>query len=81
MFFFVIKPSFSIREIDMGVPQGSIIGLILFIIYTNHIDTASDKLNFISYVDDSTLSCPIWSFTVGCSNIVIVRMLNNSEIK
>ena len=47
--------SSSIREIETSVPQGSILGPLLFIIYMNDIHTVSNKFSFILYADDTTL--------------------------
>ena len=48
--------------ISTGVPQGSILGPLLFLLYVNDIHRASDKLNAILYADDTTLVGPLCSF-------------------
>ena len=53
----------STRELETGVPQGSVLGPLL--IYVNDIHTVSNKLNFILYADDTTLTSPLCSLTHG----------------
>ena len=48
---------------ETGVPQGSVLGLLLFGIYMDHIQTVSDRLNFILYADDTTLTSTLCTFT------------------
>ena len=54
--------SSPLRTINTGVPQGSILGPLLFIIYINDLHMASDKFNYIVYADDTTLIGNISNF-------------------
>ena len=45
----------TIKNITCGVPQGSILGPLLFLLYVNHLYKASDLLNPIMFADDTNL--------------------------
>ena len=68
----------KMKNVNIGVPQGSILGPLLFLLYVNDLPTISSNLNFIQFADDTSIFIKGKSI-VDLSRTISSEMINVTE--
>ena len=70
----------DLQEILTGIPQGSILGPLLFSIYINNLIKSTNKFRYLMYADDTTLYFNLEDFNSETRNDDINSCLNKINV-
>ena len=71
----------EIKSVSIGVPQGSILGPLLFLIYINDLPSVSQIFHMLTYADDTTLYCNLNGVNSEVTvNIELSKLVNGSHL-